>query len=60
MIRVNEVIIIIFDDNNNDRYRENNFLNYNEVLVKKVVKVESENEVIRYKVALMGRISTKS
>jgi len=40
-ISVNEVIVIMFDDNNNDWYRENNSLNYNEVLVMKVVEVKS-------------------
>jgi len=38
MIRVTKVIVIMFDDNNNERYRENNSLNYNEVLVRKVVE----------------------
>jgi hypothetical protein len=41
MIRVNEVIVILFDDNNNDPYQENNSLIYNEVLVRKVAEVES-------------------
>jgi len=41
------VIVIMFDDDNNDRYRENNSLNYNKVLVRKVVEVES-NYKMRY------------
>ena len=36
----------MFDDNNNDRYWESNSLNYNEVLVTKVVEVESNNKMI--------------
>ena len=35
----------MFDDNNNDRYRENKTLNYNEVLVRKIVDVESNDKV---------------
>jgi len=35
----------MFDDNNNDWYRENNFLNYNEVLVRKVVEVECNDKM---------------
>jgi len=46
MLRVNDVILIMFDDNNNDRYRENNSLNYNEVLVRKVAEVESNYKMI--------------
>ena len=45
-ISVNEVIVIMFDDNNNDWYRENNSLNYNEVLVRKVAEVESNYKMI--------------
>jgi len=36
----------MFDDNNNDRYRENKTLNHNEVLVRKVAEVES-NDTLR-------------
>jgi len=35
----------MFDDNNNDRYWENNSLNYNEVLVRKVVEVKSNDKM---------------
>jgi len=35
----------MFDDNNNDRYRDNNSLNYNEVLVRKVVEVKSNDKM---------------
>jgi len=35
----------MFDDNNNDRYWENKTLNYNEVLVRKIVEVESEDKM---------------
>jgi hypothetical protein len=38
---VNEVMVIMFDDNNNDQYRENKSLNHNEVVVRKVFEVES-------------------
>jgi hypothetical protein len=37
----------MFDDNNNDRCRENETLNYDEVLVRKVVDVEN-NDKVRY------------
>jgi len=36
----------MFEDNNNDRYRESKTLNYNEVLVRKVAEVES-NDIVR-------------
>ena len=36
---------MMFDDNNNDRYRENKTLNHNEVLVMEVYEVESNDEV---------------
>jgi hypothetical protein len=35
----------MFDDNNNDWYRENETLNYNEVLVMEVYEVESNDKV---------------
>jgi hypothetical protein len=35
----------MFDDNNNDWYRENKTLNYNEVLVREVYEVESNDKV---------------
>ncbi len=38
----------MFDDNNinnNDQYRENKTLNHNEVLVREVYEVESNDEV---------------
>jgi hypothetical protein len=35
----------MFDDNNNDWYRENKILNYNEVLVREVYEVESNDKV---------------
>ena len=36
----------MYDDNNNERYRENNSLNYNEVLAREVVEVESNYKMI--------------
>jgi hypothetical protein len=45
MMRVNGVIVIMFDDNNNNQCRENTSLNYNEVLVRKVVEVESNYKI---------------
>ena len=35
----------MIDDNNNDQYRENETLNYNVVLVRKVAEVESDDKV---------------
>jgi len=35
----------MFDDNNNDWYRENKTLNYNEVIVRKMVEVESDDKM---------------
>jgi hypothetical protein len=35
----------MFDDNNNDRYRENKNLNYNEASAREVYEVESNDKV---------------
>jgi hypothetical protein len=35
----------MFEDNNDDRYREKKILNYNEVLVWKIAEVESNDKV---------------
>jgi len=35
----------MFDDNNNDRYRDNKTLNYIEVLAREVYEVKSDDKV---------------